>query len=97
LDEYLMATRYLIFASEAAAINASQADWAQRILGHPTLSTAVTKQLWQVISNAAGTIGVIPDIALPGLSAAELAALVDATNPTVQAVLTQERQPPPGM
>ena len=35
---FLMATRYLIFASLAAAQNASSADWAVRILGHPTLA-----------------------------------------------------------
>lgn len=83
-----MATRYLIFASLAAANNASQADWAQRILHHPTLSTAVTNSLWGVLSNTAGTIGVITDnIPLAGLSASEQAALVDGTNTTVAAVL----------
>ena len=58
---FLMATRYLIFASLAAAQNASSADWAVRILGHPTLTGAVTKYLWGIISNSAGTIGVITD------------------------------------
>jgi len=89
-----MATQYLVFASLAAAQTATQADWAVRILGHPTLSTAVTKGLWRIISNVAGTIGVITDnVPLAGLSAAEQAALVNETNPTVAAVLAA--QPPP--
>ncbi len=86
-----MATRYIVFASLAAAQNASSADWAVRILGHPTISTAVTKFLWGIISNAAGTIGVITDnVPLAGLSVTEQAALVDATNPTVAAVLAAQ-------
>jgi hypothetical protein len=86
-----MATQYLIFASLAAAQNATQADWAQRILHHPTLSTAVTDSLWGIVSNVAGTIGVITDnVPLSGLSAAEQSALVDATNPTVAAVLAAQ-------
>jgi len=83
-----MTRQYLVFASLAAAQNASAADWAQRVLGHPTVSDAVTRFLWGIISNSAGTIGVITDnVPLSGLSAAEQAALVDATNPTVAAVL----------
>lgn len=86
-----MATQYLIFASLAAAQSASRADWAQRVLHHPTLSTAVTDSLWGIISNSAGTIGVISDnVPRSGLSAAELAALVDATDPTVAAVLAAQ-------
>lgn len=86
-----MATRYLIFASQAAAENASKADWAVRVLGHPTPSNAVTSMAWMVISNSAGTIGVIRDnIPMSWLSASEQAALVDASNPTVVAVLAQD-------
>lgn len=92
-----MATRYLIFASLVTAQTASSADWAVRILGHPTVSNAVTKFLWAIISNAAGTIGVISDnIPLVGLSAAEQVALVDATNPTVAAVLALATPSPIG-
>lgn len=88
-----MATQYLIFPSLAQAQNASSADWAVRILGHPTLSNAITQFLWGIISNVSGTIGVIGDnIPLSGLSAAEQAALVDATNPTVAAVLLTQKQ-----
>jgi hypothetical protein len=83
-----MTTMYLVFPSKVAAENASKADWAVRVLGHPTLSTSGTTMLWGVISNAAGTIGVIGDnIPRSGLSSAELAALVDASDPTVAAVL----------
>lgn len=91
-----MATRYLVFGSLLAAQNASKTDWAQRILHHPTLSPAGTTMLWGTISNAAGTIGVIADnIPLAGLSAVEQAALVDATNPTVAAVLAAQPAPVP--
>jgi hypothetical protein len=90
-----MATQYLIFASLAAAQNASAADWSQRVLHHPTLSTADTKFLWGIISNSAGTIGVITDnVPLAALSTAEQAALVDETDPTVQAVLAARPQFP---
>lgn len=83
-----MATRYLVFASLTAARTASGADWVVRVLGHPVLSNAVTALLWMVISNVGGTIGVISDnIPLSGLSATEQASLVDATDPTVVAVL----------
>jgi hypothetical protein len=92
-----MATEYLVFASLAAAQNASRADWAVRVLGHPTLSTATTSMLWGVISNSAGTIGVISDnVPRSGLSSAELAALVDETDPTVAAVLAAAAPKHPG-
>ena len=86
-----MATQYLIFPSLVAAQNASNVDWVVRILGHPTANNSVTHFLWGVISNTAGTIGVISNnVPLSGLSTAEQAALVDATNPTVAAVLAQQ-------
>jgi hypothetical protein len=90
-----MATQYLIFASLTAAQNASEADWAVRILKHPTDSNAITRGLWGYISNSAGTVGVITDnVPLAGLSAAEQAALVPESDPTVQAVLAAQPQMP---
>jgi hypothetical protein len=90
-----MATKYLIFASQTAAINASKADWVVRVLGHPVVSTAATAMLWDNISNSAGTVGVITDnISLSALSSNEQASLVDATDPTVAAVLAQVVLPP---
>ena len=90
-----MATQYLIFASLAAAQNASSADWAVRILGHPTPSDATTRQLWGTISNSAGTVGVITDnVPIAGLSSAEQAALVPESDPRVQAVLAAQPQMP---
>jgi hypothetical protein len=86
-----MATQYLVLASLLAAQNASKADWAVRVLHHPTLSTAGTTMLWGVISNSAGTIGVITDdVPLAALSATEQAALVNETDPTVVAVLAAQ-------
>lgn len=90
-----MATQYLVFASLTAAKNASQADWVVRVLGHPVLSNAVTSMLWNIISNASGTIGVITDnIPLSALSSSEQASLVGPNDPTVSAVLAAARLPP---
>lgn len=90
-----MATKYLIFASLTAAQNASKADWAVRVLGHPTLSTSITNMLWNAISNSAGTIGVITDnVPLSALSGTEQSSLVDASDPTVAAVLAAAQPPP---
>lgn len=46
-----MATQYLPFPTAALALAASQADWAQKILKHPTLSSAITKAFWGRIVN----------------------------------------------
>lgn len=46
-----MAKKYLPFATAALAQSASQADWAQKILKHPTLSSAVTRAFWGWIVN----------------------------------------------
>ena len=90
-----MATQYLIFDSLTVAQNASSADWAVRILRHPTLATSDTKNLWGIISNSAGTIGVITDnVPMSGLSSAEQAALVPGSDPRVQAVLAAQPKPP---
>lgn len=90
-----MTTMYLIFPSLTAAQNATKTDWAQRVLHHPTFSTSVTDSLWGIISNTAGTIGVITDnVPRSGLSAAEIAALVDETDPTVAAILAAQPKPP---
>lgn len=88
-----MPTMYLVFPSAAAANNASQADWAQRVLKHPVVSTNATKNLWQVISNDAGTIGIIPQSvqdSLSWLSTSEAINLLPATDPTVAAVLARQ-------
>jgi hypothetical protein len=85
-------TQYLIFASFTNAKNASEADWAVRVLGHPIPSTSATRQAWQIISNSAGTIGVIADnVPLGWLSSNEQGALVPETDPTVAAVLAQNQ------
>jgi hypothetical protein len=92
-----MSTRYLSFPTAAAAAAQSQADWAQKILGHPTLSTSATKALWGYIVNPNdGTaLGVFADNVMtmlsPKLTPAELAdltaALLPATAPLVVATL----------
>lgn len=92
-----MATQYLPFATAALAASASQADWAQKILKHPTLSSAVTKAFWTYIVNPNdGTaLGVFTDdvmaICAQRYSAAQLsalqAALLPETDPTVIATL----------
>jgi hypothetical protein len=93
-----MATMYLVFASLTAAQNASKTDWVVRILKHPVASNAGTQFLWGIISNSAGTIGVITEnIPMSGLSASEQASLVDETDPTVTAVLAQQAAQSPLM
>lgn len=92
-----MPTQYLPFATIALAATASQADWAQKILKHPTLSSAATKAFWGYIVNPDdGTaLGVFADdvMAMCGqkYSAAQLTALQTAllpeTDPTVVATL----------
>lgn len=90
-----MATQYLVFQTLPLAQTASETDWSQRVLHHPTLSTADTKYSWGIISNAAGTIGVISDnVPHSWLSAIEIVNLVDATDPTVAAVLAAQPEPP---
>jgi hypothetical protein len=58
-----MATQYLHFANATLAQNQSQADWAQKILRHPTLSTSTTKAFWGWIVNpdTGDTYGVFTD------------------------------------
>lgn len=85
-----MTTMYLIFASQTTAQAASANDWAVRVLGHPTPASDLTQFAWGILSNSAGTLGIIADnVPRSWLSAAEQAGLVDGTNTTVQAVLAQ--------
>jgi hypothetical protein len=89
-----MVVKYLVFASLTDAQTASQADW-ERYLGRPIDPGHFTSYMWGIVSNVAGTIGVITDnIPLEALSTEEQAALVDETDPTVAAVLAAQPKPP---
>lgn len=95
-----MATQYLPFATAALAQSASQADWAQKILKHPTLSTAVTKAFWGWITNPNdGTAyGVFTDSLMtyvaakytPAQVTALQSALLPASDPGVVATLAAQ-------
>ncbi len=88
---------YLPFATAALAASKSQADWAQKILGHPTLSSSTTKAFWGFIVNPNdGTaLGEFTDQVMaaltPKLTPAELtalnASLLPASDPIVVATL----------
>jgi hypothetical protein len=89
-----MTTMYLVFNSLADAQAASAADW-ERFIGRPADPDHQTQYYWGIISNTAGTIGVIADnISRSSLSSEEQGALVDETDPTVAAVLAAQPKPP---
>jgi len=92
-----MATQYLPFATAALAASASQADWAQKVLKHPTLASAVTKAFWgwMVNPNDGTAYGIFSDdvmaVCVKNYTSAQLsalqAALLPATDPGVAATL----------